>query len=226
MILITGSEGFIGTYLKEKLPEAILIDKVLGSDLIVCPLPEDVDVIYHLAAQASVEESWNNPMYDALNLVMTTRLVKEYPNAKIIYANSCASVNRTSPYGFSKWASGEYLKKFHKNYVSCVFPNVYGGGSHSVVDIFKGKDEVTIFGDGTHTRDYVHVDDIVTGLIQAQSWSVGEYFMGSGVSLSVNDLAVGKKIIYAPERKEDIEIVVPNTTPDWSPKINVLEYIK
>jgi nucleoside-diphosphate-sugar epimerase len=225
-ILITGSQGFIGTHLKKRIPDAICIDKKLGSDLLVCPLPKDIDIIYHLAAQAQVEPSWENPVFDSLNIGMTARLVKEYPNAKIIYANSCASINISSPYGFSKWASGEYLKRFHKNYISCVFPNIYGEESHSVVDIFKGKKDVTIYGDGTHIRDYVCVDDLVEGLLKAQNWPVGEYFMGSGISTTVNQLAQGKSIYYAPERKEDVEVMVPNTTPDWKPVIKVLEYIK
>ena len=56
---------------------------------------------------------------------MTARIVKEYPEARIIYTASSAT-KETSPYGFSKWASGEYIKNFHKNYVICILPNVYG----------------------------------------------------------------------------------------------------
>ena len=225
MILISGFKGFIGSHLFKRL-NAIGIDLKDGQNLLTCDLPKDIDVIYHLASQSQVEPSWTDPLHDLDNIRITARLVKEYPNARIIYANSCASINVSSPYGFSKWASGEYLKKFHKNYISCVFPNIYGEGSHSVVDIFKGKDKVTIYGDGSHIRDYVHVDDLVEGLLKAQNWLVGEYYMGSGISTPVIDLAQGKEIIFAPERKEDIEVVVPNTTPDWLPKINVLEYIK
>lgn len=226
MILITGYKGQIGSRLAKRIGEYVGIDLKDGMNVITCELPKDIDVIYHLAAQSSVEASWHDPVYDADNLRMVARLVKEYPNAKIIYANSAAAQDPKSPYGFSKWACGEYLKKFHKNYVSCVFPNVYGGSDKSVVDIFNGKDEVIVYGDGLQVRDYVHVDDIVEGLLLAQNWPVGEFFMGSGIPTTVLELAKGKKINFAPARKEARESVLPNTTPNWSPKIKVLDFIK
>jgi len=227
MILITGHRGFIGSRLWKKLQgELCGIDFQEGYNLLTCTLTKNVDVIYHLAAQSSVESSWHDPLHDLDNLRITARLVKEYPEAKIIYANSCASLEASSPYGFSKKVSGDYLKTFHKNYVSCIFPNIYGGGSKSVVDIFKGKDEVVVYGDGKQIRDYVHVDDIVDGLLKAQNWSTGEYFMGSGVGTTVNQLASNKRIITAPARKEMREVIVPNSTPDWFPTIKVLDYIK
>jgi len=221
--LITGGKGFIGSKLHYKIG-GYTIDLKDGQNLITCELP-DADIIFHLAAQSSVESSWHDPQHDMDNLKMTARLVKEYPNAKIIYANSCASINPKSPYGFSKKVSGDYLKTFHDNVVNLIFPNIYGG-TKSVVDIFKGKDKVTIYGDGEQIRDYVHVDDIVEGLIKAQNWPAGDYFMGSGISTSVLQLAEGKEVKFAPKRKEEREVVVPNTTPDWTPEYNVLEYIQ
>lgn len=225
MILVTGSKGFIGEYLLKKFPEVTGIDVKEGQNLLTCELPKDIDLIYHLAAQSQVEPSWHDPLHDLDNIRITARLVKEYPQAKIIYANSCASMNVSSPYGFSKWASGEYIKKFHKDHVSLVFPNIYGEGSHSVVDIFKNKETVPIFGDGLAVRDYVHVDDLVEGLLKAQNWPVGEYFMGSGKGTAVIELAKTKSIEWLPARKEDREVVVPNTTPDWIPTNKVLDYI-
>src|SRR3990167_10020492 len=213
-ILLSGSQGFIGSLLAKKLDDIARIDIRSGLNLLTCPLPE-VDVVYHLAAQSDVVASWSDPLHDLDNIRITARLVHNYPNAKIIYANSCASIDKASPYGFSKWASGEYIKQFHTNYVSCIFPNIYGQGSRSVVDIFKGQDRVVIYGDGTQTRDYVHVDDIVEGLLMAQNWPMGDYFMGSGKSTTVLELAKGKHIHFAPARKEAYEVVVPNTTLDW-----------
>jgi nucleoside-diphosphate-sugar epimerase len=225
MILVTGHKGFIGARLFEKLDGAFGIDVREGRNLLTCNLPGDIEVIYHLAAQSDVVASWEDPVHDMDNLRMTARLAKEYPDAKIVYANSCASQDPKSPYGFSKKVSGEYLKTFHKNTVSCVFPNIYGEGSRSVVDIFKGKQNVTVYGDGKQTRDYVHVDDIVEGLIKAKDWPKGEYFMGSEQSTSVLDLAEGREITFAEARKEPHEVTVPNTTPDWQPTIDVIRYI-
>lgn len=224
-ILVTGSAGFIGSLLMKKI-HAIGIDLKDGRSLLTCDLPE-VDIIYHLAAQSSVESSWSDPMHDADNLKMTARLAHYYPNTKIIYASSAAAQNPiSSPYGLSKAAAADYLKHFHRKSVICVFPNVYGPGSQSVVDKFKDRDEVVIYGDGTHIRDYVHVDDIVTGLILAQDWKTGEYFMGSELGTSVLELAEGKLVDFQPERMEAVESILHNTTPNWEPTVKVLEYVK
>lgn len=225
MILLTGSKGFIGSKLAKALGKIHTIDLQDGQNLLTCELPEGIDLIYHLAAQTSVESSWHDPMHDLDNIRITARLAHAYPGAKIIYANSCAAIDRTSPYGFSKAVAGEYLKKFHGKTINLVFPNIYGEGSKSVVDIFKDSDSVTIYGDGTHTRDYVHISDIVEGLLEAQNWPVGTYFMGSGTTYSVNQLAEGKKVRYLPERKEAAHVEVPNTTPSWEPLIKVMDYI-
>jgi len=216
--IITGSSGFIGTKLAKQLG-AYLIDKVTEDDLEDCYLPP-ANTIYHLAALTSVQESWKFPIDYSKDFTNLVRLVKIYPNAKIIYAQSASSINPASPYGFSKWICGEYLKRFHKDYVICIFPNVWGGGK-GVVDSFKDKNEVTIYGDGLQVRDFVHVDDIVEGLLLAKDWKCGEYSMGSGIGTRIIDLAKGKKINFAPALKETRESILSNTTPNWSPKIKI-----
>ncbi len=247
-ILVTGSKGMIGSRLFKKLESISVdfknghsltpeenktgivylagIDVRSGHNLITTELPRDIDIIYHLAAQSSVEASWRDPVHDMDNVRMTARLVKEYPNAKIIYAASSATPT-TSPYGFSKWASAEYIKNFHKNYVICTLPNVYGErGGKSVVDIFKDSDEVIIYGDGKQTRSYIHVDDIVEGLILAKDWDVGTYYLGDGKATSVNDLLRESQVVkFYPARNEAYEAVAKNTTPNWKPKINVINYL-
>lgn len=228
MKLLTGYRGFVGSRLAAGLTDFHGIDVRDGYNLISCELPKDVDLIYHLASQSSVEASWHDPIHDSDNLKMAIRLVHKYPDTRIIYTNSSSSVDRSSPYGFSKWAVAEYLKQFHKNYVICTLPNVYGSGGRSVVDIFKGRTIVKIFGDGEQLRDYVHVDDIVEGLKKAKDWPVGEYFLGSGIGTTLNQLADGKVIMYEEARKESRDSVLKNTTPpgEWKPKINILDYMK
>lgn len=225
MILITGHKGYIGSLLQEKV-NGTGVDVKDGFNLLTCDLPKGVDTIYHLAAQSIVESSWSDPLHDLDNIRITARLVKEYPDAKIIYANSAAAVEPImSPYGFSKWASAEYIKRFHKNYVICILPNVYGRKNKSVVDIFKNSDELTVYGDGLQTRDYVHVDDIVEALVKAVKWPVGEYELGSGQSTTVLDLVHGKPFKCVPARKEARESLLKNTTPNWEPEKNVHEYL-
>lgn len=226
MILCTGSLGYIGSKLTKALTEVwIGLDVRDGMNLLTCELPKGIDIIYHLAAQSSVEASWHDPLHDLDNIRITARLAHAYPDTKIIYTNSCASIGEDSPYGFSKGAAARYLHKFHTNTVELVLPNIYGEDSKSVVDIFKDKDEVIIYGDGTHTRDYVHVFDIVQGLLLARDWEAGVYSMGTGSNTSVNELAGSKTKTYKEARKEADHVYVPNTTPNWLPEITLEDYL-
>lgn len=226
MILVTGHLGFIGSRLTPHLKEDwVGYDLRDGMNLLTCELPDYIDTIYHLAAQSSVEASWHDPLNDLDNIRITARLAHEYPNTKIVYANSCAALSYDSPYGFSKRGGADYLLKFHEKTINLIFPNIYGEGSRSVVDIFKDKSQVEIFGDGTHTRDYVHVDDIVEGLLKAAKWDPGTYFMGTGKSVSVNELAGFRRKKYLPSRKEADHVHVPNTTPNWHHKADVFDYL-
>lgn len=80
--------------------------------------------------------------------------------------------------------------------------SVYGPGQaldnpyQGVLGIFMGKllrgEQITIFGDGEQTRDFVYIADIVDGWVKALSYSGGNsdvFNLGSGRSLSINDLA-------------------------------------
>jgi len=230
--LVTGGAGFVGSRLvarlKETGEEVLTYDSRAGGNLLYHDLPLKIDVVYHLAAHKSVEESWIYPLLYAENLAMMMRIILVYPNARIIHSSSCAADQpETSPYAFFKWAASNYLKMYHKNYVDLIFPNIFGGQQkqNSVVDIFKNAQALTVH-DPKIVRDYVHVDDIVEGLLKAQNWPVGDYSMGSGIGTTLLQLAKGKKIKFEEARREDFECKVINNTPDWKPKIKVLEYIK
>lgn len=233
MQLITGHAGFVGSRLYKKLPNALVMDSKEAANLLYAPLPPNVDTIFHLAAHKSVEESLQVPGLYLENLSILMRLVHAYPDAKIIHASSCAGDwPVASPYGFFKFAASKYLEAFHINYVDLIFPNIYGGQQkqNSVVDIFKEKSEFVV-DDPTIIRDYVHVDDIVDGLLKAQNWPTGRYSLGSGIGTTTLELAeaTGKPFTIGSPRsggREPQESIVPNTTPDWTPTHNVLEYAK
>jgi UDP-glucose 4-epimerase len=108
-----------------------------------------------------------------------------------------------SPYGVAKLATEAYLF-FYKveygiDYLALRFGNVYGPrqdphGEAGVVAIFCGKildgKPVTIFGDGTQTRDYVYVGDVVRAVVAAgESKASGLAInIGTGIETDVNDL--------------------------------------
>lgn len=224
-ILITGHRGYVGSRLLKRFPEAYTLE----GNILSAVLP-DIDVIYHLAAYASVFESWNRPVDYMENLRTTVKLVHAYPKARIIHASTCAVENpEASPYAFSKRVSSDYLKMYHKNYVNLIFPNIYGDSPRSMVDIIRKNERIAVWGDGKQVRDYVHVDDIVEALGKSKNWESGEYSLGSGIKTTVLDLLAQvpeKEVSFGPRVAEQREAIVPNTTPDWEPKINVLDYVK
>ncbi|MEX2604632.1 MAG: NAD-dependent epimerase/dehydratase family protein [Gracilimonas sp.] len=234
-IYLTGSAGFIGSRLWSKLfdlgIETENCDFKINRDILSYD-PGEVNVIYHLGAQAGAMPSWKDPMYDARNNILATIKVCEIAkknNAKIIFTTSGSAVEPESPYGISKQVCEKYLKLLHPNSVILRLSSIYGEKDRGVVDTFIRDDKCTIYGDGSATRDFVHVDDIVEALIKAKDWEPGEYTLGSGKGTTVRELAeaTGKPIEYQEARKgEKQEVVLENTAPDWVPIISALDYIK
>lgn len=108
-----------------------------------------------------------------------------------------------SPYGQSKHAAEGYVGLYARLHglgaVTLRYSNVYGPrqdplGEGGVVAIFCGRlldgRTPTIFGDGTQTRDYLFVGDVVAAnLAAAESDATGAYNVGTGVETTVLDLA-------------------------------------
>lgn len=267
--LITGDRGFIGHHLFDELKysldtkggqfidDAIFgIDKIISLDILNQKTYDkikewedfngNIDVIYHLAGQTSVQDSIKDPSQDAKDNILTMiELITRFPKAKIIYTQTSASLPEngkigriidiikgksyipSSPYGLSKKTAGDYLKAFHKDWVICILPNVYGQGGKGVVNIFKETDNIDIYGDGNQKRTFVSVHDITKALLLAKDWEKGEYMLGGTIPVSINELAYNKRVIYKEAKEGEIrESIIPNTTPDWKPIINVKEYIK
>lgn len=116
-------------------------------------------------------------------------------------------VNPTSPYGIAKLAIEKYLQFYHWThnlpFVALRYANVYGSrqnpfGEAGVIAIFihkllKGEVPI-IYGDGTQTRDYIFVDDVVScNLAALESNISGIYNVGTGIETDVNSLT--KKLI-------------------------------
>ncbi len=108
-----------------------------------------------------------------------------------------------SPYGCAKLAVEHYLHYFHEVHglstLALRYGNVYGPrqnphGEAGVVAIFAEKlihgEPVTIHGDGSQTRDYVHVRDVVAANVAAVEHDGlhGSFNVGTGVEVSVTQL--------------------------------------
>ena len=85
-------------------------------------------------------------------------------------------------YGLTKVGVERYLALYHKHYgldyVVCRFANVYGerqgdSGEGGVISIFAKRiaagQDITIYGDGTQTRDFVYAGDIARGICKAMT---------------------------------------------------------
>ena len=124
--------------------------------------------------------------------------------------------NPVSPYGIGKLAIENYLHYFNKthnlNYTVLRIANPYGGRQKNtkhqgiipliINNIAKGL-PITVYGDGTMVRDYIHIDDLIDIITKSLSRDLkyNTYNVGSGVGVSVNELVelveeiVGRKAI-------------------------------
>lgn len=108
-----------------------------------------------------------------------------------------------SPYGIAKFCAEQYVGLYNRlhgtRHAVLRLANVYGprqdsGGEGGVVSIFCSRmlagRAPTIYGDGTQTRDFVYVGDVVTAfLAAAETDAPGTWNIGTGVETSVLDLA-------------------------------------
>lgn len=107
-----------------------------------------------------------------------------------------------SPYGVAKKVTSDYLTAYRElhglEFTSLALANVYGPrqdpyGEAGVVAIFAnrllGGEPCTIYGDGSQTRDYVFVDDVVDAFARAIDRAGGLVCnIGTGTETSVVDL--------------------------------------
>jgi len=153
-----------------------------------------------------------------------------------------------SPYGVAKLTVEKYLHCFKENFGlghTCLrLANVYGPrqnpkGDQGVVAIFCGKllngEQVTIYGDGKQTRDYVYIDDVVNAFVSALDYSKSEVFnIGTSVETNVNQLyeilagKVGSNSnkTYGPERlgeqkRSVIDFAKAKKELNWEPEVNL-----
>ncbi len=159
----------------------------------------------------------------------------------------------TSFYGVSKGAAEVYLRLYSNlysiNYVSLRYANVYGprqaGNKEAgIVAIFTSKmiDGVTptINGDGSHSRDYVFVEDVVEANLKALDYPANDYFnIATETEVTNNEvfeiiereLKTGMKANYGPERPGDPhKISLSNKKAaeklGWVPKVSFEEGVR
>jgi len=177
------------------------------------------DVVFHLAAGAGVVDSIENPLanfdLNARGTLVALWAAHQAGVPRLVFSSSNAPLGENaypaheekpiaplSPYGAGKATGEAYCSAFHGAYgmdaVAVRFSNAYGPRSArktNVIPLFirrimAGR-PLTIYGDGTQTRDFVFVSDLAEGLVRAAETPGvgGEIFQReSGVETSLNRL--------------------------------------
>ena len=177
------------------------------------------DGIFHQAALTSVPESFiQKEKYHNVNVKGTEnifKLAKEF-GKKVVYASSSSIYGNTTtipikenfeknpinPYGITKLDDEKLAKKFHDLGLSVIglrYFNVYGIGQTNdyagvitkFIDLINVNKSPIIFGDGTHTRDFISVEDIAKANLLSMESNTDFSFLniGTGISTSIKELA-------------------------------------
>ena len=222
------------TYLLED-GVSLVTGDVLDYDLLLKSM-SSCDFVIHLAAQTSVSQSIADPKTTADIIVDgTVNVLKSCVKANVkniifsssaaVYGNSLdtlisekSHLNPLSSYGASKLVAEYNLQTFSKlfdlNCISLRLFNVYGNGQSSEAGVIRKflkniskETPLEIFGDGTQTRDFVHVSDVIRAFycaiknIEAKRGEV--YNIGSGSATSINELAS----LLISSKEKDLQVI-------------------
>jgi len=208
----------------------------------------EFDAIIHLAGQSSVRLSWEDPLeaHDR-NLTATVSLLEFCGRNKIprfIFASSAAVYGTPetlpicenslcsplSPYGLQKLACEHYLQSFGRHYgfsgIALRLFNVYGPrqqpNSSEVISTFlraiKDRRPLIVEGDGTQTRDFIFVDDVVAAIwaaVDANCRDGATEVLNIGTGISHSILEVAKTLLASTEAPNNLQFV-PSRSGDIS----------
>ncbi|QOR85005.1 NAD-dependent epimerase/dehydratase family protein [Geobacillus stearothermophilus] len=182
-------------------------------------LLQNVEAVYHLAGMPGVRTSWGTEFaaYAAHNISTTQRLLeacKDRPLKRFIYASTSSVYGERSgplsetlepaplsPYGITK-LTGEhlcrvYFREFAVPIVILRYFTVYGPRQrpdmsfHRFIRQLLASQPLTVFGDGTQSRDFTYISDCISGTAAAleRKEAVGQTInIGGNERASVNDV--------------------------------------
>jgi len=235
-------------------------------------LTKNIDYIVHLAAESGVDisiseprKSFENNVLGAFDYLDACRVNKV---KRFVFASSGAVFGDhkppltenmpkqpISPYGSSKLTVETYAETFSNVFgfkaTILRFSNVYGRYSqhkNSVVSKFiklaNNNNKLTINGDGNHTRDFIHVDDIVSAIYMSfrDKNNFSTYHVSTGIETSLNKLIrvfqkyyekynINLDVLNAKERLGDMKKNYSSSLKikknlGWLPKVKLEEGVK
>ena len=184
-------------------------------------IPGEVDVIINMAAKAGVRPSIDNPLaYLQTNIIGLQQMLdfaKEKMIKQFVFASSSSvyGINDhypwkeneqllpVSPYAMTK-LSGEmlghvYSKLFGIRFIALRLFTVYGPSQrpdlaiHKFIKAMLKSEPITMYGDGSTSRDYTYVDDIVNGIISATHYDRSNFEiinLGNNYTVSLKELII------------------------------------
>lgn len=222
-------------------------------------LPQPVDVMIHLAARAGVRPSITNPVGYLQTNVIGTQMLLDYARQagvkQFVFASSSSvyGVNKNlpwtedeklqpiSPYAMTKLA-GEMAGHVASHltglrFLALRFFTVYGPSQrpdlaiHKFIRAIETGEPIPFYGDGSTSRDYTYVGDIVKGILAAIQYDASNFEiinLGNRYAISLKELVqtieavMGKKAVInqLPEQEGD----VPHTYADISKAQRLLNY--
>jgi UDP-glucuronate 4-epimerase len=180
----------------------------------------ECDTVYHLAAEPGVRSSWGERFerYAQNNVIATQHLLealRQKPETRLVYASSSSIYGQAeslptredvtprplSPYGVTKLSAEHLCHLYFENYglktVSLRYFTVFGPRQRPdmAFNIFcraaLAGEPITVYGDGTQTRDFTYVDDVVAATLAAgrvPSVTFGQaYNIGGGFRTSLGE---------------------------------------
>ncbi len=222
-------------------------------------ITKDIDIIFHLAAQPGVRYSLAHPLEvfktnvdGTLNILECARKNKIsrfiFASSSSVYGNSTelplkedSEVHPIAPYGLSKLVCENYIHFYYKHYnlPTVIFRlfSVVGERQRPDMGIYKfiinllRDTPLTIFGDGTQTRDWCNVKNVVDAFIKAidNPKIIGETLnIGHGERISVNKIIeiienfIGKRAKRLYTKRNEADML--HTQADLSKITKLLNY--
>lgn len=225
------------------------------------------DVVYHLGARINVDESIQHPWETVeVNVKGTVNVLEaaRKSGTRVIHTSTCEVYGRPdhtpitetielrpmSPYAASKAGADRlcfaYVQTYKMNVIIPRFFNIFGERQKetnfgAVIPIFVGRamrgESIKVFGNGTQTRDYVYISDVIDAyclLLDHPELSGEAINFGSGVGTRIRDIAeyVAKKfntqVEYTDPRPGEASEMVADYSKakkllGWEPKVNFYE---